>query len=83
MMLTKNRRRLAVAAAVIAEKDREIARLERELAHARMAVAAVARKAFPVQVAPDPADAVNLEGVGTPLYDAVRADTLGLQAVSA
>ncbi|MFE6645704.1 hypothetical protein ACFVJS_04015 [Nocardioides sp. NPDC057772] len=83
MIHTKTRRRLAVATAVIAEQRRTIARLDQELANARAAVAAVARQAYPVQVAPDPADSVNLEGVGTPLYDAVRADTLGLQAVTA
>lgn len=83
MILATNRRRLAVAAAVIAEKDRAIARLERELMNARLATAAVAREAYPVQVAPDPADAVNLDSVGTPLYDGVLADTLGLQAVTA
>lgn len=85
MILTKNRRQLAVAAAVIAAKDRKIIRLERELVNARLALAAVAREAEAsrAQVAPEPVDAVFVEGIGNPLYDEARAATLGLQAVSA
>lgn len=87
MIVTKTRRRLAVAAAVIAEKDRQITRLEKELVNARLALAAVARRAEAeasrAQVAPEPVDAVFVEGIGNPLYDEARAATIGFQAVPA